>query len=499
MKGKKRASSGFDLYLQDLQEGQREALLHFFADMNQRCALARDEKESLRADFERAILYYHAQGLPLEAALDRLDPRNLGGFYARPPILWYTLDDAAKIYPLSMKQGQMAVFRLSAYMKQPVVPEILQMALTFVIKRFPSFATTVKKGYFWHYLDTAKRRYAVEAETGVPCRPLPIARSGSQTFRVVHHENRISVEFFHILTDGTGGMIFLKSLVAEYLRIMGVSYTGDEILNANALPTSDEVANEFSRADKTEKSGGFLNKPATQMSGRLSATRPCRILHFKMDASQLKAAAKEKNVTITAYILSKMFLAGRRATDEMEGTFHIQVPVNMRKFYPSRTVRNFAMYCGIRLPLAGIADTPELLSEISAQLEEKSSKEAMSEMMNSTQFMVGNLRYIPLFLKTAASKWVYGFLGDQVFSSMLSNLGVITLPQELTAHVESFDFVLDAAVTNRTRCALVTYGGISTLSITKMTAEPTFEEAMYALLSSDGVVPIVEGSPIYDD
>ena len=70
-----------------------------------------------------------------------------------------------------MRHGRMAVFRLSAYLKEPVAPALLQMALTFTIKRFPSFATTVKKGFFWHYLDTAKRRYAIEPEVEMPCKP----------------------------------------------------------------------------------------------------------------------------------------------------------------------------------------------------------------------------------------------------------------------------------------------------------------------------------------
>ena len=98
----------------------------------------------------------------------------------------------------------------------------MQMALTFTMKRFPSFATTLKKGVFWHYLDTTKRRFSVEQEKDIPCQPLKVSHSGSQSFRALYWENRISVEFFHVLTDGSGGLIFLKTLVAEYLRLRGV-------------------------------------------------------------------------------------------------------------------------------------------------------------------------------------------------------------------------------------------------------------------------------------
>lgn len=494
---RKREAAPFAQYRQQLSEAQGERLDAFFARFMRHCALAPAERALLREDFEAALLYFRDAGVPLDEALRRLSVDHMGGFYVRPPSAWFTLDDAAKVYPLSMKRGQMAVFRLSAYMAEPVVPELLQMALTFMIKRFPSFATTVKKGFFWHYLDAAKRRYAIETETDIPCRPLHIARSGSQAFRVLYHRNRISVEYFHILTDGTGGMLFLKTLVAEYLRLKGVAYAGKD--DIGAAPALAEVANEFGRAEgEGESGGGFMDRAATQMSGRLSRIKPCQVLHFKMNAASLKEAAKSRGVTVTAYVLSRMFLAGKAATDEMEGTIRIQVPVNLRKFYPSQTVRNFSMYCGIGLRIPEIADGPALQEAISAQLAERTSKAAMSGMMRATRRMVGLLRYIPLAVKTPVAKAVYGFLGDRIFSNTLSNLGIVRMPPELAAHIESLDFVLGTAVTNRANCALVTFGNIATLSITKMTADPTFEEEMYRLLLGDGIELTVEGSPLYD-
>ena len=373
----------FAQYRASLSELDACALDAFYAECDRHCALPGGEKRKLLADFENALLYYQKTGVPLADALARLDATYLGGFYLRPPILWYSLDDAAKIYPLSMRHGQMAVFRLSAYLKEAVVPELLQLALTFTIKRFPSFATTVKQGFFWHYLDTAKRRYAVEPETDIPCRPLRIGHSGSQSFRVLYHQNRISVEYFHILTDGTGGMTFLKTLTAEYLRLLGADIpAGNGILSVNEPPKADETANEFTRAKKVEKASGFVDKMALQLSGRLSKVKPCQILHFKMDAAMLKAAAKRRGATVTAYILALLFLACKASTDELTGEFSIQVPVNMRKFYPSDTVRNFAMYASIRLPVTQTTALDAILPEIARQLAQRTSEEAMGEKRN---------------------------------------------------------------------------------------------------------------------
>jgi len=500
-KRKKKAAqiTRFEQYIQTLPQNDIGSVLDFFAEFDSHNSLSRNERLKMREDFEKALLYYASSDIPLEEALERLSIENLGGFYVRPPILWYSLDNAAKIYPISMKHGQMALFRLSVYFKRAVVPELLQMALTFTIKRFPTFATTVKKGFFWHYLDTTKRRYFIAPESDIPCRPLKISRSSSQSFRVLFFRNRVSVEYFHILTDGAGGMVFLKTLAAEYLRLMGAKpkESDEGILDINERPSQDEAANEFHRAEKTENASGFINRSAVQMSGKLSKIRPCRIIHFKMDSELLKQAAKNRSATITAYILAMMFAAGKHATDEFEGSMRIQVPVNMRKFYPSATLRNFSMYCGIDLSLAEISDVDTMIPNITLQLEQKASKQSMSEMINSTKRMVGAVRYVPLFIKTPAARIIYGYLSDRIFSNTLSNFGVVKMPPGLEEHIDSMDFVLGSARTNRACCAMVTFGKTSTLSITKITADPSFEEKLYELLIADGVTPVVEGSELY--
>ncbi len=496
----KKPISAFESYRLSLSHEENEALSEFFTEYDHHNFLSGSEKALMRRDFEDAIIRLIALGVTLEAALERLSIGHLGGFYARPSLRWFALDNAAKIYPFSMAHGRMAVFRLSAHLKEEVIPEILQMALTFAIKRFPSFATTVKRGFFWHYLDTSKRRYSVETETSVPCKPLPVARSGSQSFRVLYYGSRVSIEFFHVLTDGFGGMVFLKTLLAEYLRLLGIESGKDRgTFDIDETPSPGELTNEFALVPKTRKISGFTGKPAVQMSGRLSRQKPCRVLHFNMKADTLKKAAGSYHATVTSYLLALIFIAGKYATDEAKGMLNVQVPVNMRKIYHADTLRNFSMYCGIKLPISRIGDVRSIIEEITKQLEQKASKDAMSEMVTATERLVAALRFIPLAVKAPAVKLVNGFLSDRIFSTTLSNVGVVTLLPELKKHVASMDFVLGPAITNRACCALVTLGNTATLSITKTTADPSFEEKLHALLLSDAVSLTVEGSALYAD
>ncbi len=497
---KKQMDDAYQEYLLSCTQAQQDAAEDFFLRLGRQLQLDKQENRKLRADFEKGLVWYAENGVAFEEALTRLDPVRLGGFYARGSVLWYPLDSAAKVYPLSMKQGEMAVFRLSAYLYEPVVPELLQLALTFTVRRFPGFATTVKKGFFWHYLDSWKGRYPVREEQDRPCRAMKVGRTGANPFRVRYYQNRISVEFFHLLTDGVGGMVFLKTLTAEYLRLLGVKFEpGHGVLDLTEPAAPEESVNEFPRALKKSAAAGFADRGALQLGGRRSRVNPCRVLRFCMDAAALREQAAKRGVTVTAYLVSRVLWACRCATEDVNGDISVQVPVNMRKYHPSRTLRNFAMYFGVRLPAGEIRDPDGLLPAVKAQMEEKSSRENMDKMVASTQRLVQMAKFLPLMVKFPAVQAVYGILGDRIFTTTLSNLGLITMPPELESHVQSMDFVLGSARVNRVMCSAVTFGNAASLCIAKQTMDPTFEEALLTALEKDGLQITVEGSPYYED
>lgn len=495
---KKALKTGFPAFLLSLDESDRARVRDFFSEFHLHFLVSKKDLRAFREDFEAAIMYLCKNGCSVEEALSRLALFNLGGFWARSSVVWLPLDNAAKIYPVSMGHGKQQVFRLSVYFKERVVPELLQIALSFTIKRFPSFATTLKKGVFWHYFDVTKRHFGIEKENDVPCQPIKVSLSGSTSFRLMYHENRASIELFHALTDGTGALTFLKALCAEYLRLSGVSIADrGDIWPINDTPTAEETENAFAKVEKAKSGSGFIDRVATQMNGRLARRTPCRMLHFKMSSDRLHEVAKSRGVTVTAYLLMQMFYACSAATDETSGDINIQVPVNMRKFYPSKTVRNFSMYCGIRIPIENIRDKESLLSEISAQLVEKTAKDKMHEMITSTRKLVESIRFIPLLIKQPIARIIYGYLGEKVCTTTFSNLGVVDVPDEMAEHIEYMDFCLGAQEVNRLACSAITFGGITTFTISKMTADPTFEERFYKLLCDDGIETSVEGSEYY--
>ena len=469
----------------------------FLEEVRTRLSLSRKHTALMLEDHVEALRFYRQQGLRLEEGMSRLDPAQLSDFYQAERTDWYPLDHAAKIYPLSMSLKRMMVFRISGYLKDPVVPEILQMALTYTIKRFPYFATTLKSGFFWHYLDSTMRRYGVKPETKLPCAVMRVNAGASPALRVVYYHNRVSVEFFHILTDGTGASIFLRTLLREYLRLLGHHIPAtDGVFDAAEPSEPQEWRDDFTIADRSRKAKGFMDKRALQLRGAIAFEQPSRVLHFNLSVEALRKKAKEKGITITGLLMGYLMLACKEAAGPAgkKQKIQIQMPVNMRKFYPSNTMRNLYMYCSISMHPDSITTLDSILPEICRQMREGSRKENLDQTMHLSRRLVKLLRFVPLIIKRPIAYLIYGSLGDAVFTTTLSNIGSIPLPREMSPFVEKFDFVLGAPITNRACCAACSYGDRLVLTGTKNTANHCFENALNRLLTEAELKPYVEGS-----
>lgn len=477
--------------------GQQDAIQEYLATVRHRLSLSRRHTRQLLEDHVRALRCLCDRGLSLEDAMARLRPDRLGNFYRQERTDWYPLDHAAKIYPLSMSTKRMMVFRLSCYLREPVIPELLQMALTYTMRRFPAFATSIKCGFFWHYLDSVMRRWPVKPESKLPCAVMKVGAVRSPSLRVVYYQNRISVEFFHILTDGTGGSQFLRTLVKTYLELTGAEippFEGAFSLEEEPDPAEWEDAFPITGEGAAK---GFSDKPALQMKGMLPLEQPNRVLHYNLDTDALLAAARSRGCTITGLMLAVLMLTCRDASridPHSRKKIQIQLPVNMRKFYPVKTLRNFSMYTSIRLHPSRVTTVEEMLPEIMEQIRTGTAQEPLEASMRMSCRLVRWLRFIPLSIKRPIAYFIYGKLGDGVFTTTLSNLGAIRLPESMQPYVEKFDFVLGPPVENRAVCSLCSYGNKTVLTVVKNTHLTLFEDALYRYLCQLGLTPFMEGS-----
>ena len=123
----------------------------------------------------------------------------------KKPLLWLRLDNAAKIYPAARSQTWSNTFRLSATLSGEIDIPVLENALVFAVRRFPSIGARLRKGLFWYYLQQLPYPPEVRQESSYPLTYMSPDEARQCAFRVLVWHDRIAVEFFHSRRTGHSG------------------------------------------------------------------------------------------------------------------------------------------------------------------------------------------------------------------------------------------------------------------------------------------------------
>ena len=121
---------------------------------------------------------------------------------------WIKLDNAATIYPSTLSRKYAAMFRMTVTLKEKVDKEILNTALSNVIKRFPSFSYKLKQGLFWSYFKHIEGTPDIDEDVNNPMIRINFKKNKGFMFRIRYFDKRLAIEYFHALTDGTGAITF---------------------------------------------------------------------------------------------------------------------------------------------------------------------------------------------------------------------------------------------------------------------------------------------------
>lgn len=132
---------------------------------------------------------------------------------------WKRLDNAAKIFPPTSTDKDTKVFRFALELYEYVESDILQEALDVTMESFPFYMTVLRRGMFWHYFEKTDKKAVVEMENTTICAPIYFPDEKELLFRVFYYGKRINLEIHHSLTDGTGAIWLLNTLIYYYLII----------------------------------------------------------------------------------------------------------------------------------------------------------------------------------------------------------------------------------------------------------------------------------------
>lgn len=423
---------------------------------------------------------------------------------SKPIKKWMRLDNAATIYPAAKRRNWTALFRLSANVGESVDVEILKAALARTLRRFPWFSMRMKAGAFWYYLEQNDREPIVEEDVSNPCVRMRFNKNNGFSFRVRYYDDRIAVEIFHTLSDGTGGLSIFKTMLAEYLTLKyGIEIPRDDsILDCDLPPDPEHYDDGF----ETYASGRGVSRSESN-SYRIRGTKEedafINITTGIIPVDILKAKAKEKGVSITEYLAAAMIVAIDSIQREKKPysrnlkPVKICVPVNLRSFFPSRTLRNFASYVnpGIK-PKYGIYSFDEILKivhhEMGIEITQKTLLAKFTTNVNFERNLI--MRVVPLFMKNVAMKTGFLMTGDRKTSTCFSNLGNVTLPEEMAKYVTRLDFILGPLSINPVATAAVSYNGKLYLNFTRVIREADVERKFFRFLVKQGIPVKIESN-----
>lgn len=416
---------------------------------------------------------------------------------------WYKLDNAALMYPLVARGESISIFRVSALLRDPVDPVELQYAVNDIAARFPTICGSVKNGFFWPFIDRPTIPITVKPQTKVPGRPMKVDSRRSQ-IRVNYIGNQISVEFFHSATDGTGGIIFLNSLLRRYFQRLGYKIDCTNCFDYRDIPSLEEIRDDFA-AVTIKKNPPPCPKPvkSKKLNGTLQRGGKYVTVRGVMSASQLKSVAKQHNATVTEYLGAVQLMALNRlaaVTNSPENPpIRVLIPVNLRRIYDMETIRNFSSY--IFYQYNGQNDIDEVIDDIRKQTEEQMTDDYFRGMV-SFNYNNGNsplLKIVPLAVKRFVLGCIVSGRGDGVVNcSTLSNLGVVKAPKQFDDLVLRYDFMLGKPAKKTNNFAVATYNDTCVISMTSPFVERDCEMYFFRKLAEAGIDIAVE-SDIWED
>ncbi|HEX3038057.1 MAG TPA: alcohol acetyltransferase [Oscillospiraceae bacterium] len=404
-------------------------------------------------------------------------------------IKWYRLDNAANLFPSVTNLYNTSVYRVSVLLKEQIDRDILQKSLERVYHRFPMLFVRLHKGVFWNYLEQNTNKFIVEEETEYPCNYITTIKENSYLLRVFYYSNRISVEIFHSLTDGTGAIEFLKSLLYYYLIFSGHTIRLDQkILLADGGVDPCDIEDSFNNYYKKIVAKPKIEQNAYRVSGTQFENYGNNVIHGVVSASKLNAIAKQKGATITSFLTALIIYSIYQTRIQYSNDRRpivVTVPVNLRHFFPSKTLRNFFDVVNISATVTGETTLDQIILKTTEMLKEKTQKENLLQSLSKNVLLekFGAVKLVPLFVKNIFVNLGFDIFGENKKTITLSNLGKILLPQDMYEYVQQFEAVLYTTPKSPINCGVCSTNDRLVISFSRVIVETDIIQYFFSYLS----------------
>lgn len=419
---------------------------------------------------------------------------------------WDKLDNTALLFPVIANESMTNTYRISSIMSEDVDGTVLYQALSLVLPKFRIFKMKLRAGLFWYYFEENKRKAPpVREEAEYPGAFIDRNSNGQYMFRVSYYRKRINLEVFHAISDGYGGLLFLREIVYQYIRLRypdRVEGAVNEISPDVFLDHEDSYIRNYIPPEGERKK--YKNEQALHLEGDKFQDRELSVMHGMMPVDQLKVAAKRKGLTINKYLVGVYCYAiykgylNKRPSDE---AINCAVPVNLRPFYDSHTLKNFfAIVTASFKPDRGDYSLDDVLDIISRCLDEQTTKENFDDIIsyNVSNEKSFGLRMVPLVLKNFAIKAVYKN-SSRFNTTTFTNIGNVKVDDIYRPFIKNFSCMLSMSEGQNLKGAIVSYGNTMTVTFSTVLKDTGVQKVFFQTLSAEGIDVAIQTNNMYDD
>ena len=288
------------------------------------------------------------------------------------------------------------------------------------------------------------------------------------------------------MTDGTGAIQFLRVLVYHYLeeRYKISGWSADY-----GLSTFQKNMDAFYKYyDKSETTRKPKSKRAYRIHGERIDNKRLGVIEGFMSARAVIDKAHEYDATVSEFLIGVFICAicDNMAVRDRKRPIVVSVPVNMRQYFPSQTIRNFF---GV-IHVAYKADKShyevnEVLEVVKQSFKEQLTKDNISGIISQFSSIESNpaIRAIPLLLKIPVLR-LAGEIVARKETVSFSNLGRIAMPDEAVEHIKLFDAFVS---TKRPQICLCTFGDILAVGISSPLVNKGIEQQFFRRLTDMGI------------
>lgn len=409
--------------------------------------------------------------------------------------VFYPLDNAAKIYPPTASEKRPHVFSFTAVLYYDVEPDVLRIATERVLKNNPTFNTKLMSGKFWYYLEENNAPFIVHPEEPYYLKSIDYKQNNNYLFKVLYHKNRITFNFFHALTDGTGGFNFFSQVLLEYFELMQYDIDSEGLIRTSSSPFYFEDGfDNFLLHDKNIANAEKNPKKPIKIVGTPFDYDGIGMITAKVDVATLKTLAKEYNATITAFLSGVyvyniyLLLVKNKPTKNKKIT--LLVPCNLRKKYGGNTVRNFSMFARVSHEFVNSDYTlREIVDICQKQIVEQLTTENLDKIIHSNVKAEKNLliKIVPLSIKNIIMRLAYKNVGEDLQTASFSNLGLVNLPNSFGNVIKHLTFSIAPTFTCQQQFTAIGFNDSLYLTFTRDFVENTLERNFFRMLSEMGV------------